>query len=256
MSKKILTVNPVYRHLQAEIEQLFDSAVANKSAQRKRGESAEWLPKDGEYIYRGRNSLYRIKLGGHSMIVKDFKRPHIINRHVYTTLRKSKAARSYQNAFKMKELGFKTPEPVAYFEYREGTSLLYSFYVSLELKGATEMRHWENRPETKKVLPLFAKEIFKLHRSGVYHRDFSPGNILYVANGGGSYDFYFVDLNRMKFNIHNPKMQMRMFRSINLNYEETERLARLYADEAGINPDKTAAEAKRQLKRYLKRAKL
>lgn len=203
-----------------------------------------------DYIYRGRNNLYRVDVKGRPLIVKDFKLPNFINRFVYTTLRKSKARRSYENAMRMEKLGFKTPRPVAYCEVKRNGRLTLSFYLSEELKGATEMRRWEDNPDCPTLLPAFAAELYRLHRAGVWHKDFSPGNILYIKNSDDTYSFYYVDLNRMKFNVKSRRKLMRMFRSINLERGETRRLATLYAQAAGIDPVKMADLAEKELEGY------
>jgi hypothetical protein len=49
---------------------------------------------------------------------------------------------------------------------------------------------------------------------------------------------------------------MSNFSSINIeSFEETERLARMYAKVANLNADKTAAEAHAQLQKYLDKKK-
>ena len=101
------------------------------------------MPDGAEVIYRGRNTLYRLRMGDSAVIVKEFGRPNAVNAFVYTTLRRSKARRSYENAERMRGLGFESPEPIAWGETREGLKLTGSCYICAELKGATEMRHWE-----------------------------------------------------------------------------------------------------------------
>ena len=56
-------VNPKYAHLQKEIEEI------PRSFQEK-----------GDVVYDGRNVLKRIGLGSIDVVVKSFKKPHIINR--------------------------------------------------------------------------------------------------------------------------------------------------------------------------------
>lgn len=253
MSKTILKINPEYESLHAELKELLLNIVANKDAMKREQGNTDFLPKSSEYIYRGRNNLYRIKLGGKSYILKDFRRPHIVNRYVYTGIRKSKAARSYHNALKLIELGFNTPYPVAYFEIRRNCALLYSFYISEELGDAHEMRHWENYPDIDVLLPQFAKEILRLHKAGVWHKDFSPGNILFIRENAKIYKFYHVDLNRMKFGVSDHRKLMRMFRALNLQMSETENIARLYARAAGLDEELIVGQAKEQLQTYLRK---
>ena len=56
-------VNPKYAHLQKEIEEVPRS-----------------FQNEGDVVYDGRNVLKRISLGSIDVVVKSFKKPHIINR--------------------------------------------------------------------------------------------------------------------------------------------------------------------------------
>ena len=112
------------------------------------------------------------------------------------------------------------------------------------------MRHWEDHPCAATLVPAFASEIWRLHQAGVWHKDFSPGNILYTISPDGRYEFHYVDLNRMKFGVHDPKRLMSMFRSINLNPAETARLGRLYAAASGKDAAAMGKEALRRLEGY------
>lgn len=189
---------------------------------------------------------------GVSMVVKEFRKPNIVNAYAYTTVRTSKARRSYENARRMLELGFQTPEPIAYCEERKGLKLVASCYVSRELSGAAEMRHWEDHPDSVALVRAFAEEIKRLHEAGVWHKDFSPGNVLYTGDAQLGYTFHYVDLNRMKFGEHRREKLMSMFRSINLKPDETKRLARYYAEATGQEPEAVEREALSYLDGYFR----
>ena len=189
---------------------------------------------------------------GVAMVVKEFKKPNMVNAYAYTTVRTSKARRSYENGLKMLSLGFENPEPIAYCEERKGLKLVASCYVSRELVGATEMRHWEDHPDSDVLVRAFAEEIKRLHEAGVCHKDFSPGNVLYPGDSQQGYTFHYVDLNRMKFGEHRREKLMSMFRSINLRPEETKRLARYYAEATGQQPEAVEREALSNLQGYLR----
>lgn len=230
----IVNINPEYERIRPQIEGIVGGQ----------------MPADAEIIYEGRNRLYSTRLGDVKAVVKMFKRPNFINSYVYTTLRRSKAERSFNNALRLKKLGFLTPDPIAYIEVLSGLKLVGCQYICRELFNAREMRHWENLPDADTLIPAFAREILRLHETGVWNKDFSPGNILYKGNSSSGYEFYYVDLNRMEFGVHDPRKLMRMFRAINLNRKETARLGRLYAEVAGKNSDEMERIALRQLDRY------
>ncbi len=221
MTQYNIVINPRYEYLRDSITRIIE------------GER----PADCEVIYKGRNTLYRVNLSGTDVVVKDFKTPHFINRWVYTNLRPSKARRSYENAMKMIDAGFLSPEPIAYGEQKVNGQLRHSYYISAMLSGATEMRRWTEIPCIDTLLPAFAAEMLRLHRAGIYHRDYSPGNILFTGNASEGYKFHYVDLNRIEFDCHNQATLNRMFRSIAWpSLEETKHLAKLYAQAAGCDP--------------------
>ncbi len=238
MRKYTIHISSRYEHFRNEITSIAKNGISE----------------DAEQIYCGRNALYRIKLGKVSAIVKAFKLPGFINSRIYTTFRKSKAYRSYYNSKKMVSLGFNVPEPIAYIEVKKGVRLMESYYICEEIKGH-ELRYWEEYPESSSMLPELAEEIVRLHKAGVYHKDFSPGNVLYTRDGAG-YKFFFVDLNRMEFGVKSRKKLMSMFKSINLNTPEMVKLARLYAKAAGENEEVVAAEALAAHKKYLAQREL
>lgn len=256
MAKIKIEINPEFESRSESIKRAIHEIISSKSTQLSPDGSGSDNSNEKDYIYRGRNNLFRIDIDGLPIIVKDFKLPNFINKFVYTTFRKSKARRSYENALKISSLGFNTPKAVAYCEVKKGCRLTWSFYLSEELTDATEMRRWENNPDCAALLPAFAEEMVRLHRAHVWHKDFSPGNILYVKDEDRGYKFYYVDLNRMKFNVGDDKKLMSMFRSINLDPKETERLARLYAHAAGRDENETVKIALEALEGYFSEQKI
>ena len=54
------------------------------------------------------------------------------------------------------------------------------------------------KPEFEELLRQFARFAYELHERGVYHKDFSAGNILITIEENRS-SFFLIDLNRMKF---------------------------------------------------------
>lgn len=211
--------------------------------------AAAGMPEDAEIIYKGRNRVFKLTRNGEELCVKAFRCPGFFNSFIYTNIRTSKAQRSFDNANTLLEAGIGTPDPRAWIECKSGGRLKESYFISKYIP-TENMRQWEEKPDNETLLREFAHEIVKFHNAGIYHKDFSPGNALYAPDGDRHYKFYFVDLNRMEFGVHDRKKLMRNFRAINLLEEETARLARIYADEAGIGPEAAAREAIRNLKCY------
>lgn len=160
----------------------------------------EQFDKSGTVIYEGRNILRKYNVNNFCIVVKSFKPPHVINRFVYSGLRKSKAYRSYNHALLLKEIGVNTPDPIAYIEqYKMG--LVHSYYISLQSPFTRNMREFWFIPEIGDrhfILEKFGLFTAKMHELGVLHRDYSAGNILFGMIDG-DVSFELVDINRMSF---------------------------------------------------------
>lgn len=214
----------------------------------------EGIPAGAELVYKGRNRVYAVDGSkGERLCVKCFRVPSLLNSYIYTNLRQGKARRSYENALLLKKLGIGTPEPFAYAEVKLRGRLRESYYIC-EMLPSENLRLWEEKPDCEPLLREFAHEMVKIHAAGVFFKDFSPGNALYTNYPGEGYRFYFVDLNRMEFGVKSRTKLMRNFRAINLSERETERLARLYAEAAGIDAAAAARDALGRLAAY-KRSK-
>jgi len=148
-----------------------------------------------------RNKIKTFDLDGVILNVKSFKIPNLVNKIVYAFFRPSKARRSYEfaNILIEKEIG--TPVPIAYFENFKGV-LLDSYYVCEQIYPDLTFRELTNDfdyPEHEIILRQFTKFTFNLHQNGIEFLDHTPGNTLIKKNPAGSYSFFLVDLNRMKF---------------------------------------------------------
>lgn len=156
----------------------------------------------GETIYKARNEIKVFTLpDGAVLNVKRFAVPNIINRYVYATLRKPKALRAYENAFTLMERGIATPQPVAYVLHRTSLSIAHSYLITLQSPLRRNMYEFgdtdlDGRDE---IVKAFARFTAHLHKQGVYHKDYSPGNILFDQTPEGDYTFCLVDINRMVF---------------------------------------------------------
>lgn len=158
----------------------------------------------GEKLVNGNRNVIKIfKLIDNSIInIKSFKKPNLINKTVYKYFRKSKAKRSFEYATRLMEMQIGTPRPIAFFENFDVFGLNESYYVCEHLENVFEFRalvqneEFENRAE---IIRQFTKFTFQLHQNGVEFLDHSPGNTLIKDNNNGTYSFYLVDLNRMKF---------------------------------------------------------
>lgn len=149
-------------------------------------------------IHKARNEIKVINHKGVDLVVKSFKIPNFLNRVIYTFFRSSKAKKSYDYAIKIASF---TPKPIGYIEFYENTLLANSYFVSEKFDYDFTIREPLldiNFPNKNEILKAFAKFTFELHEAGIFHFDYSPGNIL-IKKENGNFIFKIVDINRMKF---------------------------------------------------------
>ena len=158
---------------------------------------------EGKILVNGqRNAIKLFEVEGITLNIKSFKRPNLINKIVYRYFRKSKARRSFEFASKLMEMQIGTPQPVAFFENYDFVGLKESYYAWEQLENVFEFREivqneaFENRDF---IIRKFTQFTFEMHEKGIEFLDHSPGNTLIHKNADGSYSFFLVDLNRMKF---------------------------------------------------------
>ena len=155
-----------------------------------------------DFVIGKRNAIKLFELGNEIISIKSFKKPNIINKIVYRYFRKSKARRSFEFASKLMEMQIGTPQPVAFFENYDFIGLKESYYACEHLENVFEFREivqneaFENRDF---IIRKFTQFTYEMHEKGIEFLDHSPGNTLIRKNTDGSYSFFLVDLNRMKF---------------------------------------------------------
>lgn len=154
-----------------------------------------------DFVVGNRNKIKIIPYNGVLLNIKSFKIPGFINGIIYRFFRKSKAERSYVYAKVLKDNHIGTPEPIAFYENKTWLQLLDSYYICEHLEVDYVFKELFNKdiPELDEILKQFAHFCFKLHESGIEFLDHSPGNTLIKKRAENQYDFYLVDLNRMKF---------------------------------------------------------
>lgn len=185
---------------------------------------------EGEVIFERRNTLRQT--GG--VVVKQFARPNLLRGLWYGLFGKSKARRSYEYALRMKGL---TPEPIAYREVRVCGVLRESAYAC----RMSECTHTFNEligtpdfPHRQDILQAIGRFTATLHQRGIYHRDYSGGNILFTIDGSR---VQVVDLNRITFCRHiHRKQRLRNFERLNIDREALRVIATAYAQAMHEDP--------------------
>ena len=150
---------------------------------------------EGEVIDARRNIL-RVTEG---VVVKQFRTPTLWRGIWYGWFGRSKARRSYEYAMRMEGL---TPAPIAYREVRVCGVLRESWYACKQSEcpytfiNLIAQPDFPNREQILRAIGRFTAE---LHRRGIWHPDYSQGNILFNEDGS---HIEVIDLNRIRWRKH------------------------------------------------------
>ena len=187
----------------------------------------------GTTVLKGdRNTIKSLEVEGLHLNIKQFKTPNIFNAFVYKYIRKSKARRSYEYGNLLTQKFILTPTPIAYFEASSWFGLKQSYYVSQQVNYDFDFRvliHDLKFPNRLEILKQFTAFTFKLHEENVNFLDHSPGNTLIVKTAAEQYDFYLIDLNRMRFETMSLKKRMHNFRRLWLSKAMIHIMSKEYA---------------------------
>ena len=177
----------------------------------------------GEDCFVGkRNTIKIFEYKGEVINIKSFKIPSGIKSFIYKYIRKSKARRSFENASILLKKGIGTPRPIAYFENSNWIGLKDSYYICEHLNPDflyTSLFRDSPGLDRDKLIRGMAKFSFQLHEKGIEFLDHSQGNSLVKVDENGNYNFFLVDLNRMKFH-HDMPFQTRMYNMRKLGPEK------------------------------------
>lgn len=214
----------------------------------------ESIPSDfsstGEVIYSARNVIRKVSHDGQAYCIKRYHIPHGLNRIIYGFFRKPKAIRAYEYAERLKQLGVATPEPVAVLlcdkanNDKTARQLIGYSYLVTPMSSLTrnfyEFR--DGKTESKEeLIRAFARFTAKLHKAGVVHKDYSPGNILF-DKVNGEWQFEIVDINRMRFGKVGMRRGCRNFCRLWGKRDFFEILSDEYAKTMGYDPEKCLHE--------------
>ncbi|MDX4026545.1 lipopolysaccharide kinase InaA family protein [Aliarcobacter skirrowii] len=187
-----------------------------------------FFQKNNNTIHRARNEIKVINYENRDFVVKSFKIPHIINKFVYTFFKSSKAKKSYDYALKIENF---TPKPIGYIEFYESFLINDSYFISEKFDYDFTIREPLldiNFPNKNEIFKAFAQFTFDLHENGIYHLDYSPGNIL-IKKENDNFIFKIVDINRMKFLNMDLEKRAKNFSKLWAKDEDLEFIAKEYA---------------------------
>jgi len=187
-----------------------------------------------------RNSIKKVEVSNKVIIIKAFKIPNVINQIVYRYFRKSKARRSFEFATNLINLDIKTPAPIAYIEDFTLLGLKRSYYISEFVDYDITYRELSLQSESEEnevILRAFTKFTYGLHEKEIIFLDHSPGNTLIIKKNNG-FDFYLVDLNRMKFGKLDFEDRMKNFSRLTPEKDMIQFMSEEYAKLSGENVER------------------
>ena len=197
----------------------------------------------GEVIYKRRNEIRRIAVGGREYVVKSFHKPNLLNRIVYGFLRPSKARRSFEYSLLLQERGIGVPIPVAYYSERTlGLFFGRSYHVSLLSKLPYTyndiLAGRLSAEDEHDFLVAIGRTTGRLHNAGMVHLDYSRGNLLLGRDDKGLAQVELIDLNRLRFHEISIDEGCQNFAE-RLPATESQRrlMAEAYAEERGFDAE-------------------
>ncbi len=204
-----------------------------------------------------RNIIKVMKLGEVETVVKSFKTPNLFQAIIYKFFRKSKAKRSFENSKLLKSRGVNVPEPLGYIEVFDRYRLRQCYFISSKLNfnftldAATDKKI----DGYKDILSDFIHFTYDLHKKNIMHLDYGVGNICIKKTRNG-YDFYLIDLNRLKEGIVSPKKGIKNLARISNDPEIVKIFADAYAKKISSSALKTHKELKKFVYQVGQRVKL
>lgn len=231
--KTVIEVHPRYSFLKEYIEQL-----------------PKQFDKLSDVLYRDRNVIKADEVSGLKLVIKAYGRIYLTNRIRYSFFYPSKAERAYSYGLKLLEQGFYTPQPIAFIECYEDGLLANSYFVS-EYTDFMPLMSVINSGDD-----LLVKELshftHRLHGEGIYHMDYSTGNIL-CKKEDGHYKFALIDNNRMRFGKFSYSLRLKNFRRLGLSDVQLVTVAKEYSKLEKANERKTIEKLFQLVRRHEKK---
>ena len=221
-----ITIHPNYKNQEEAILQLVETFFG-----------------EGDLVVKGsRNTIKSNFLGEEKVNIKFFQKPGFFKSIIYSFFRSTKAKRSFDYANYLIDHHIQTPIPIAYVEERNSLGFLRdSFYICQQIEydfTIRELIHDPLFPNRNKILEQFTEFTFKIHEARVNFLDHSPGNTLIIKNGNDRYDYFLIDLNRMKFEDLSIEKRMDNFKKMWLSKLMVKVVAKKYAELSNLSEEK------------------
>lgn len=185
----------------------------------------------GSILQRKRNTIRLYN----RHVIKAFAVPSLWRGILYGWFLKSKARRSYEYA---QRLGDLTPNPIAYREVRVAGVLRESYYVCEQSACPytfNDLIGHPDFPNREQILKAIGQFTAQLHKKGIWHQDYSGGNILFNEDGSL---IQIVDLNRIRWRV--PHQPLQGFERLNIDSDALRTMAYAYAEVMNLDPEQTA----------------
>lgn len=190
----------------------------------------------GEVVYDARNQIRVVETERGRWNVKRYHRPALLNRLVYSTVRRAKGLRAFVYPARLLGAGIETPRAIAYVEERRwgliGESFLFTEQCELS------RRFYElgdaRLDDCRGLVAAFVEMTVRMHEAGLLHKDYSPGNILFDCVDG-EWRFSLVDINRLRIGAVSVKKGCENFARLWGQPEVFRFMAREYARRRGAD---------------------
>ncbi len=132
-------------------------------------------------------AIYRLDFGGQSFFLKKY--------FSLSRFRRNEALNEWQAAKKLKEKGFRVPQPVAYGERYRSLLKKEAFVLFTEAPGSRLEDLFRKEPSLGlEMAPRLARFAACFHGAGFSHQDFYLCHIFWHEG-----NFYLIDLQRVRF---------------------------------------------------------
>jgi tRNA A-37 threonylcarbamoyl transferase component Bud32 len=122
--------------------------------------------------------------------------------------RKSRARRAMEGNIMLSENGFLSPDLIAAGEIKKGYFISGGFLITEWIEGSLDVYKYfktfftsatsEKLLKKRNLIKIAGQLIGKMHKTGIFHGDLRPGNIL-IKDDEHSPLFYFIDNERTKY---------------------------------------------------------